>query len=64
MNEDYSVRHFTQLSQREIFHLLRGCSPTIKHHLKVLASVQGISMAQYVNNALLQHFEEIKKAAK
>lgn len=64
MNEDYSVRHFTQLSQREIFHLLRACTPTIKQHLKVMASVQGISMAQYVNNVLLQHFEEIKKAAK
>lgn len=63
MNEDYSVRHFTQLTQREIFHLLRGCEPTLKHHLKVMSSVQGISMSQYVNNALLKHFEDMKKAA-
>jgi len=64
MNDDHSVRHFTQLTQREIFHLLRGCQPSVKHHLKVFASVQGISMSQYVNNALMKHFEDIKKVAK
>lgn len=64
MNEDYSVRSYTQLSQREIFHFLRDCLPTVKHHLKVMSSVEGISMSQYVNNVLIKHFEEIKKAAK
>lgn len=59
MNEDYSVRSLKQLSQREIFHLLRTCPPELKHFLKVMSSVEGISMALYVNRVLTEHFQHM-----